>query len=206
MPIALSRTARIITAAIALSVFGSIALQVHVNLTPNATVIGTLGQMLRFFTIWTNLAIGLVMAWAAWKSTANAHIAFALTTAIVIVAVVYHLLLAGDHHPEGLDWWTNLMFHTLIPAAFVLWWLIWSHHDGVRWQSLPVIMIWPIAYSAFALVHGAMTGFYAYFFLDPSTLGWPMLIVSMLGLSVLFMLSGAALLAVRGVITKRLGR
>jgi len=197
-----SNAARYVSGAIAISVFASLALQVNINLEPGQSLIESFGQTMRFFTIWTNLAGGIVMGWTAWKGKADPRILFALTTAMVIVAVVYHMLLAGEHHPVGLDWWTNLMFHTIIPAAIIIWWLAYSRVSNFHWKSLPVVMIFPLLYAGFALIHGALTGFYAYFFLDLPALGWPQLLVNMIGLSAFFMIVGAALMAFRTVMAR----
>ncbi len=205
MTTSFSTIGRTFAAVIAVAVFVSLALQVSINEEPGRSAIGAFGLMLRFFTIWTNLAVGIVMGWIALKGDANPRVLFALATAITIVASVYHLVLAGDHHPVGLDWWTNQMFHTVIPLATIAWWLGFSRPSIIGWRSVPVVMIWPILYTGFALIHGAITGFYAYFFLDLPALGWGQLLVNMAGLSILFMLIGAVLLGLRGLLARATG-
>jgi hypothetical protein len=154
----------------------------------------------RFFTIWSNFAGGVVMLWIAAGRPISQRVTFALATALTIVALVYHALLAADHHPVELDWWTNLNFHTIIPAAFILWWTVFSDRAHLTWRSLPWVMVFPILYSAFALIYGANTGFYAYFFLDLPSLGWGQMLINMTGLSAFFVLMGAVLLGLRNII------
>lgn len=200
----LPTAAKFTAAIIAIAVFVSLALQIYLNQQPEHSAIAAFGLMLRFFTIWTNLAVGLVMGWIALRGDAGPRVLFALTTSIVIVGAVYHLLLAAQHQPVGLDSWTNVMFHTVIPLAATLWWLSFSRPSIMGWRSVPAVMIWPILYTIFALVYGAMTGFYAYFFLDLPALGWTQLLINMTGLSIFFMLVGAALLALRKLLGKHL--
>ena len=191
------KSARISAAVIGALALVTLALQTTINLERDGSPLVSFVLLLRFFTIWSNLAAALVMLWIAASKPVSERVTFALATALTIVGLVYHALLAADHHPVGLDWWTNLMFHTIIPAAFVLWWLVFSDRAHLTWRSLPLVMIFPVLYSAFALIYGAISGFYAYFFLDLPALGWLPLLINMLGLSAFFAAMGAVLLGLR---------
>jgi hypothetical protein len=61
-------------------------------------------------------------------------------------------------------------------------------------------MVFPILYSVFALIYGAKTGFYAYFFLDLPSLGWGQMLINMAGLSGFFVVMGGVLLGLRKII------
>lgn len=194
-----SRPARIAASAIGLIAIATLALQTTINTEPGTSYLVHFGLTLRFFTIWSNLAAGLVLVWIGFGRRADERIMFALATSLTIVALVYHALLAGDHHPEGLDWWTNLNFHTLIPAAAIIWWIAFSGRAQLTWRSLPWVMVFPIIYTVFALAYGMTSGFYAYFFLNLPSLGWSQLLINMVGLSVFFVMMGAVLLGIRKI-------
>ena len=70
------------------------------------------------------------------------------------------------------------------------------------WRSWVVVLV-PLVYGGFALLNGAVTGFYPYFFLDLPSLGWPMLLANMVGLAILFMAVAALLLGIRSFVTAR---
>ncbi|MFN2098926.1 Pr6Pr family membrane protein [Altererythrobacter sp. MF3-039] len=193
----LTQPARIAAATIAILAFGTIALQTTINQGGETGPFAALALLFRYFTIWSNFAAGAIMALVASGKRVTPWILFALATALTQIGVVYHGVLAADHHPVGLDWWTNLMFHTVIPLATVGWWLVNSRGDGMTWRSLPLVMIAPVIYTLFALIYGELTGFYAYFFLDLPTLGWSQLALNIMGLAAFFMLLGAALLGIR---------
>ncbi|MBX7542098.1 Pr6Pr family membrane protein [Qipengyuania sphaerica] len=199
----LSHQARTFALFLSLLAIGSLIAQVGANMADGEEFSSTLGWMFQFFTIWGNFAAGVIFAWIAWRGTIEPRVPFALSAALVIIAVVYHVLLADAHHPEGVDWWTNIAHHTLVPLGGVLWWLAHSREQLVSWKSLPVVVLVPLAYGAFALANGAVTGFYPYFFLDLPSLGWPMLLVNMVGLALLFMAVAAVLLAIRSFVTAR---
>ena len=198
----LSSIARVCAALIGVCAIGTIALQTTINTEPGTSPLENFALLFRFFTIWSNFAGGMVMLWIAAGRPISDRATFALATALTIVALVYHALLAADHHPVGLDWWTNLMFHTLIPAAAVAWWIVFSDRAHLTWRSLPWVMLFPILYSVFALIYGAKTGFYAYFFLDLPSLGWVQMLINMTGLSAFFVAMGAALLGLRKLLRR----
>ena len=191
---------------IALFVFATFALQVAINLEPGVSPLVTVARMFRFFTIWTNFAAGLAMARIALGGSIPVRLHFALATAISLVALVYHLLLSADHHPVGLDVLTNQMFHTVIPLATVLWWLLDGTHPTIAARSVPIVLVAPLIYTGFALTYGAFSGFYAYFFFNLPMLGWPALLLYNTGLALLFLAMGAVLLALRGRLSQRLQR
>ena len=200
-----SGLARTLAAIIGFAALATLALQTTINTEPGTSALENFGLLFRFFTIWSNFAGGLVMLWIAAGRPISERAIFAFATALTIVALVYHALLASDHHPVGLDWWTNLNFHTLIPAAFVGWWLAFSDRETLSWRSLPWVMVFPIIYTIFALIYGAISGFYAYFFLDLPSLGWAQMLINMTGLSLFFVVMGAALLGLRKLVRRGAG-
>ena len=196
-----SKTSRQVAGAISIAAFCAIAAQTVINEGDNPLV--NLALMLRCFTIWSNLAAALLLGWVALHGKLDSRIAFALATALAMVGIVYHLLLSADHHPVGWDWYTNQMHHTVVPLATVFWWLAFSGAKASGWRSLPVVIAVPVLYTGFALIVGAATDFYPYFFLDLPELGWPQLLLNVVGLGLVFMAFGALLMGTRKLITAR---
>ena len=196
-----SPLSRRVAGVISIAAFVAIGVQTVINEGNNPLV--NLALMLRYFTIWSNMAAALLLGWVALRGRLDARIAFALATALAMVGIVYHLLLSADHHPVGWDWYTNQMHHTVIPLATVFWWLAFSGVKATGWQTLPVVIAVPILYTGFALVVGSTSGFYPYFFLDLPTLGWGQLLINVVGLGLVFMAFGALLMGMRKLITAR---
>ncbi|MCA0910434.1 Pr6Pr family membrane protein [Qipengyuania gaetbuli] len=203
MSIAFSQRARVLAGIISLAAFIGLAVQSTLNLERDGSPLVSFALLLRFFTIWSNLAAAVLFAWIAAKGSIHRAVPFALATAITIVAIVYHTLLAADHYPVGLDWYTNQMHHTIIPAATVGWWLAFTRPVNNGWKDLPLVMIAPVAYTVFALVYGEMSGFYAYFFLDVPQYGYGRVFANIAGLALVFMLFGALLLGLRRLVSAR---
>lgn len=201
MIVSQSSLSRRVAGVISIAAFIAIGVQTVINEGNNPLV--NLALMLRYFTIWSNMAAAILLGWVALRGRLDARIAFALATALAMVGIVYHLLLSADHDPVGWDWYTNQMHHTVIPLATVFWWLAFSGVKATGWQTLPVVIAVPILYTGFALSVGAMSGFYPYFFLDLPALGWGQLLINVVGLGLVFMAFGALLMGMRKLITAR---
>lgn len=197
----LPRNARLFAAVIGVAGLATILLQIVVSAERDGTGYGlAFAHMLRFFTLWTNTAGALVFLSIALGKGHSSRVMLALATAYAVVALVYHALLARTHHPVGLDVLTNLMFHTLLPAAAIGWWFAFAPRP--EWRQLPFVMIAPMIYTLFALAVGAATQFYPYFFLDQPRLGWGGFAGWTVALAVFFIVMGAILEVLRRTVRR----
>ena len=128
-----SSLSRRVAGTISIAAFIAIGAQTLINEGNNPLL--NLALMLRYFTIWSNMAAALLLGWVALRGKLDARIAFALATALAMVGIVYHLLLSADHHPVGWDWYTNQMHHTVVPLATVFWWLAFSGVRAMCWKN-----------------------------------------------------------------------
>lgn len=185
-----------------IAIIGIISLGLQSTL-GESSVIANAGGLMRYFTIWGNVAACVAMGLAAMGRQIPRSAMAALATALTVIGLVYWALLAADHHPVGLDRMTNQVFHTFVPLATVLWWLRYTPRIAAIIPALPMIMAPPLAYGLFAFVLGEITGFYAYFFLDLPALGWLQFLISNIVLAIFFAMMGAGLVAIKRAITSR---
>ncbi|MDP3649837.1 Pr6Pr family membrane protein [Tabrizicola sp.] len=150
--------------------------------------------MAGYFTILTNLGASFLMAGVAAGLRPGARAFAALVVAIVMVALVYHLVLARLWQPQGLAWWADQGLHSAVPLLTLGWWLAFAQ-GGLTRRDLPALLIWPAAYAAYALLRGHLTGFWPYPFLDADALGWLRVAVNTGGLVAGFALLGTGLIA-----------
>ena len=196
-PVDNNRFARTTAALIALSVVIAFAIDVSIGAgSPGENAAG----MLRFFTIWGGVGSAIIMARTAMGKAVGPAIMAALATAVTVIGLVYWTMLAGDHHPQGIGRISNQIFHTLVPVSVIAWWLRYTPAVPSILPQLPVIMVPPLAYGAFAFVLGEMTGFYAYFFIDLPKLGWFQFVISNILLACFFAAMGTALLKAKAVL------
>jgi hypothetical protein len=156
-------------------------------------VLAGLWRYVGFFTILSNSFAALVFTHAAVRPKERsglgaARVELAMTVAMVIVGVVYALLLRGHWEPRGLQKISDIAVHNISPALCVIFWTLRPHGD-VRWLDAAWCLVWPSLYAVYAMLRGALDGWYAYPFLNPVTLTFQGLIGNLMGL-------GAAVVAV----------
>jgi len=129
--------------------------------------------MARYLTI---LTTALVAATFGLIASSMAHVGTrwltALTLASLLVAAGFHTLLRGINPLEGLEYWSDIGFHSLGPALVALYWLLFARRGQLNWTDVPFFMLWPAIYLSYALTRGGLDGRFPYPFLDPLALGW----------------------------------
>lgn len=162
-----------------------------------------------FFTILTNIIVGLAFTAPLFKQSNTVHLFFerptvraAIALYISFVAIIYHVLLAGDHSPSGLGHFTNIGLHTLIPILYVIDWLVFARKHPLLYANIPYWVIYPLIYGLFNIVRGLLTGFYPYPFVDVSQLGAGGVAINMLGFTVLYAAGAALFIAIGNQLLK----
>ncbi|MBS7670183.1 Pr6Pr family membrane protein [Croceicoccus gelatinilyticus] len=188
---AITPAARISAGVIAIVSLATFALQIALSVEKTGSLFGAFAALSRYFTILTNAAVTVVMLRLALGRVPGHRLMLALVTAIAMVGIVFHAVLADLQTFSGLDAVTNQGFHTVIPALTVLWWVVFGGTPGILWRDLAWVLPWPVVYTAYALVRGAVTGAYPYPFLDVAQIGGLMLGVNVLALTAIFLVVGA---------------
>ncbi|HEV7122793.1 MAG TPA: Pr6Pr family membrane protein [Rhodanobacter sp.] len=188
------------------AVIGWLALGLQLLLTirlTNANGQGTLAGVwiyLGYFTMLTNLAAALALTAAAQgrrsrpgKFFARADVHTAIAMAIIVVAMIYHLLLRQLWQPQGWQVVGDDAQHTLMPLLFVLHWWLAVPKATLHWRHVLAWQIYPAAYFVYALARGALNGWYPYPFFDVGTLGYPRVLGNAIGMLLVFIVVGLVL-------------
>ncbi len=185
--------ARIFAALVACLAWGGLILHVQLGLgrNPNFTIWEELWRSGRYFTVLTNALTAVTMTRMALDARISSGFLAGLTLWMVIVAVVYHTLLARDH--EGIHWIKDQTEHTLVPLALLLWWLHFAPKTPVTPRHALLWLVWPGAYMAYALIRGEIDGRHPYFFIDPPLIGWPKVLMWIAAMTVGFYAAGRAM-------------
>jgi hypothetical protein len=196
-------------AAAALAWF-ALVLQYYLTITkPDAPFVEATVRYFSFFTILTNIlvALALTLPWLSPRSKLGSFfdrpsVRTAILAYIVIVAVIYHYLLAKLWNPQGWELLADTIEHVVTPAFYVIDWVLFVPKGTVKWKSAFVWLGYPVAYAVYSLIHGAVTGFYPYPFINVSNLGYDKVLINMAVLVVVFLGLGLALIG----IDRRIGR
>lgn len=164
----------------------------------------TMWVMARYLTILTTVLVGgTFIALATGQKPVGPRWLAALTLAILLVAIGFHLLLRGINPMEGLERWSDLGFHTIGPALVALYWLIFAPRQQLRLGDVPLFLIWPAIYVAYALTRGSLDGTFPYPFLDPAATGWPPVLRTVAAFGVGICLAGLLMVAIDRIVARR---
>ncbi|MGB4762275.1 MAG: Pr6Pr family membrane protein [Candidatus Saccharimonas sp.] len=151
-----------------------------------------------YFTVQTNIVVFVTLLLsalflAAGKERRLDGLRSATTVYILVVGIGFSLLLSTV---QGLVLtavpWDNTVLHYLIPMAVLVDFLIDRPRRTVSFRTALLWLLFPFTYAIYAFTRGALTGWYPYPFLNPSTNGVGAVIVTVIGLLVL----GVALVAI----------
>jgi len=183
----------------------ALALQLYLEVMRSLAGGGPIGWIVAnyfsFFTILTNFLLALCLTisllspqsrWGKFFSTAAAQTGVAIY--IVVVGATYSVMLRHLWNPHGAQKLADVLLHDVAPIAFLLYWLAFVPKAGLRWKHALWWLCYPIAYMAYTLVRGWMTGWYPYPFIDAKVLGFPRALAN--GCVVLLVFIGLGLLAV----------
>lgn len=205
MPHPISTPLRIACALVALTALSSIAVQFTANWVQDGAAANTreiLWRMARYFTHLANAMVGIVLGLTAIRGRwTGPGWPAAITVWILAVGVVYHLLLAAQHNPKGLEVWSSFGEHSVVPLACLVLWIIAAPKQGLGLHHPLIWTVFPLAYAVYAILRGNSDGIYPYFFLNPAKSGIPVVAAYVAGLGVFFVLCGWAL-----VLAARFGR
>jgi len=188
------RVARAWYGAIAVVVAIALVIQIVLILTggqdansgSNATgPIGTrLVRLFSFFTIQSNLfvlgtSIALMLnvhrdgkVWRVLRMDA--------LLGIIITGLVYETVLARLVDPHGWALVATIGFHYIAPWATLIGWLVFGPRPRISWMTTLLAFIWPVLWLVYTFIHGAVTGWYPYPFLDVTEIGLTASIVNSL--------------------------
>jgi len=174
---------RLLVAAVTvLGMYLSFAHGIHAN---NAGLVTRLTNYFSFFTISTNTIVVLAMLLpvvtpgsGAGKFFSRPGVRTAVAGYIIIVGGVYHVMLAPLWSPEGLNLAAQIILHYAAPVAFTADWLAFVERGKMRWANWLTALIYPVMYVLWTLVHGEITGFYPYPFLDIDERGYAQVLIN----------------------------
>jgi hypothetical protein len=134
-----------------------------------------------FFTILSNLFGAFLYLYLAarWRSPASATTDLLRGASAVYLTVTFFVviaLLSGADLQLAVPW-VDFVVHKLFPVIVVLDWLIDPPVSRLTFRQALVWLVYPLIWTAFTVVRGAIDGWYPYPFLDPANGGYGSVVV-----------------------------
>jgi hypothetical protein len=190
-----SRMTRMLAACGAALGWAALALQLMLTLAlvraQGGSALFGLWRFFGYFTIITNLFAAIVLSMAVFRRS-TARLEFCAATAMIMVGAVYSLLLREIWNPQGLEKLADVALHDVLPVMTLLFWLF-SPRRRLTAKDVAASLVLPLAFCAYAMVRGALDGWYPYPFIDVAVLGVARVAVNCAVIAVVFTAMAVAL-------------
>lgn len=165
------------------------------RLSVGASLLGGLVSFFSYFTVLTNTLVAVVLTCAVTERESAARrwflqpwVSSGIAVSIAVVGLAYSILLRHLWHPQGWQFIADELLHDVIPLLFLAYWWLCVPKGTLRLKHLPLWLIYPLVYFAYALLRGHLLGAYAYPFIDVALLGYPQVFVNAGGILLGFVL------------------
>ncbi|CAN5539657.1 Pr6Pr family membrane protein [soil metagenome] len=191
-----SAASKIFLFIIALLGWFALIAQGYINFTSNVAPLPELIiRYFSYFTLLTNLLVAVCCTTLLLQPNSKLAAFFskqntltAITVYIVIVGFIYNTILRFLWKPEGLQMIVDELLHSVIPALFLIYWLVFIPKFKLQWNSFFPWLIYPLLYIIYILIRGAFSGFYPYPFINAAAIGLKQAIINSVGIAMAFML------------------
>ncbi|MGP6424527.1 Pr6Pr family membrane protein [Pseudomonas pharyngis] len=189
---------RLITSAAVLG-WAGLGIQLYLiffaRLSVGASLLGGLVSFFSYFTVITNTLVAVVLTCAVTDRESAARrwflqpwVSSGITVSIAVVGLAYSILLRHLWHPQGWQFIADELLHDVMPLLFLAYWWLYVPKGSLRLKHLPLWLIYPLVYFAYALLRGHLLGAYAYPFIDVALLGYPQVFINAGGILLGFVL------------------
>ena len=202
------RTSRVCNAAVARVGFSALLLQLVLTMRGVNVLTDSSGaltpvptRIIRFFsyfTVQSNILCSVAAASLAVQPDRDGALwrvlRLAATVGITVTFVVYLVALRGLLTLAGLASLADTLLHLVMPAAVIVGWLVFGPRPRVDRNTVMLTALWPVIYLIYTLIHGAVSKWYPYPFIDVSSLGYAAVLVNGMLVAVLVVAVGGAYL------------
>lgn len=132
-------------------------------------------NLFSYYTIQSNLLVAVAMVFsitALVKNQADSSLLVIFKSGtvlwILVTGIVYHLLLSRLVHFQGLMAFAVLSLHYFTPLGMVINWLVFEKKGRYRYIFTLYWLSYPLLYLLGSWLRGWLTGFYPYWFINPT--------------------------------------
>lgn len=202
----MSRVARIALSLAALAAIASVVAQFVLTVFVHSDVVPGAIRYFSFMSNWMAIVatvITVTTLLGAGRGLGGATARMAVVPLVFIVFVLYELLLRGTTTEYGLaQSITTDLLHDVVPWTFIIAWFLLPH-PGLPWRAAAYAMVIPLAYLVFGLLRGFLGGFWGYWFLNPTQIGYVEFVRNSALILLLFVLLGLVVVAIDRALARR---
>ncbi len=141
-----------------------------------------LWHQVSYFTIQSNILVAASVAPLVKDPQRRGPLWSALRAAallgISVTALVHYFVLRPINSVDGLAAVAGNSLHVVVPLLSIIGWLVFGPRPRLSGRALLNSLLWPVAWLAWTLVVGALTGWYPYPFVNAHELGYVSVLVA----------------------------
>jgi len=147
-------------------------------LSSKTSVFATLIQFFSFFTILTNILVAIAFTISLVKDSSlkifftRPQTLTAIAVYISVVGLVYNGVLRQLWQPQGLQRVVDELLHLIVPILYFVYWLVFVPKNQLQWKDTFAWLLYPLGYTVYIIIRGAITDLYPYPFMDAGELGY----------------------------------
>lgn len=149
-----------------------------------------LGRLVSYFTVQSNLLVALAAAHLARHrgrdGTAWTVLRLDAVVGITLTGLVHFVLLRPLLDLQGADALADALLHLVVPVLAVVGFVVVGPRPRVTRRTAGLALVWPLAWLAWTLVVGLVSGWFPYPFLDHREDGWAAVVVTCVAITALF--------------------
>ncbi len=146
-------------------------------------------RFISYFTILTNLLVAITTTTLALGQDVAPRwwrvLRLNAIVGIVVTGLVHWFLLRPLLDLSGADYLADKLLHVVVPLLAVIGWVAFGPRDKVERSLLLPSLIYPVGWLVYTLLHGAVSGWYPYPFLDVGLHGYPAALAACAGVALL---------------------
>jgi hypothetical protein len=174
------------------------------------TMSDSLVHFFSYFTILTNLMIAVTSSAALLLPhsrfggfCAKPATITAIALYIIVVGLVYNLILRPIYHPQGWGRVADEIVHSVNPSLYVIYWLSFAAKGSVKWKNAINWLIYPLLYLVYTFLHGVVSSYYPYPFMDVKVIGYTGFWLNSFYLLLLFLFLSYVLIGIDKLLGRR---
>ncbi len=149
-------------------------------------------NLFSYYTIQSNILVVLLISLRIYyrfnKKNITKFISLitvAMTSWLLVTGLGFILLLSAIYHPEGIKMISNISLHYVTPTLMLIYYFFTENKVKTKKSLLLLFISYPLVYCIISLIRGVITGFYPYWFLNP-TMNYPEGVGSLLNVLLIF--------------------
>ena len=144
-----------------------------------------------FFTIQSNLLVLVAAASLAQNPGRDGSvwrvIRLDAVLAIAVTGVVHFVALRPIQDLSGWDAVADILLHVVSPIIAVIGWLTFGPRPRIGARDVGRSVIWPVLWLIYTLIHGAISSWYPYPFVDVDDIGYARTLINAAIVTVIFL-------------------